>query len=86
MAQNPAPPLTLLRAMLMESEINHPLKGHTMKNSVELNEHLKMVFTELMTEQNKPVKKRNYFYIKLLEQELGFELACILQDKGRHFT
>jgi hypothetical protein len=57
-----------------------------MKNSIELNEHLKMVFTELMVEQNKPVKKRNYFYIKLLEQELGFELACILQDKGRHFT
>ena len=57
-----------------------------MKNSIELNEHLKMVFTELMAEQNKPAKRRNYFYIKLLEQELGFELACILQDKGRHFT
>ncbi len=44
-----------------------------------------MVYRELQTEQNKPVKKRNYFYIKLLEQELGFELACVIQDKGRHF-
>jgi hypothetical protein len=55
-------------------------------NAIELNEHMKMVFTELMAEQNKPSKKRNYFYVKLLEQELGFELSCVLQDKGRHFT
>jgi len=54
-----------------------------MKNQIEMNEHLKMVFTELMAEQNKPAKRRNYFYIKLLEQELGFELSCVLQEKGR---
>jgi len=57
-----------------------------MKSEITLNEHLKMVYRELQMEQNKPTKKRNYFYIKLLEQELGFELACVLQDKGRHFT
>lgn len=55
-------------------------------NVIELNEHMKMVLAELQKEQNKPSKKRNYFYVKLLEQELGFELSCVLQDKGRHFT
>ncbi len=56
-----------------------------MKHEIELNEHLKMVYRELINEQSKPVKQRNYFYIKLLEQELGFELACVIQEKGRHF-
>ena len=55
-------------------------------NTIELNEHMKMVLAELQKEQSKPTKKRNYFYVKLLEQELGFELSCVLQDKGRHFT
>jgi len=52
---------------------------------IELNEHMKMVFTELQKERSKPIKQRNYFYIKLMEQELGFEMACVLQDQGRQF-
>jgi hypothetical protein len=54
-------------------------------NTIELNEHMKMVFTELQKERSKPVKQRNYFYIKLMEQELGFEMACVLQEQGRQF-
>ncbi len=52
---------------------------------IELNEHMKMVFTELQKERSKPIKQRNYFYIKLMEQELGFEMACVLQEQGRQF-
>jgi len=57
-----------------------------MRNQIELNEHMIQIIAELQVEQSKPAKRRNYFYIKLLEQELGFELACVLLDKGRHFT
>ena len=56
-----------------------------MKHEIILNEYLKMVYRELQNEQSKPVKKRNYFYIKLLEQELDVELACVIQEKDRHF-
>jgi len=56
------------------------------QNPIELNEHMIQIIAELQVEQSKPAKRRNYFYIKLLEQELGFELACVLLDKGRHFT
>jgi len=52
---------------------------------ITLNEHMKSVLKELQKERNKPVKRRDYFYIRLLEQELGFELACVIQDQGRHF-
>ena len=52
---------------------------------IELNEHMKMVFTELQKEENKPAKRRDYFYIRLLHQELGFEMACVLREQGRHF-
>jgi len=56
-----------------------------MKNPIEVNEHMKQIIAELQIEQSKPAKRRNYFYMKLLEQELGFELACVIQGKGRHF-
>ncbi|PHS12256.1 MAG: hypothetical protein COA86_18655 [Kangiella sp.] len=54
-------------------------------NLIELTEHMKMLYSELQKERGKPVKIRNYLYIKLLEQELGFELASELQEQNRHF-
>jgi len=42
------------------------------QNPIELNEHMIQIIAELQVEQSKPAKRRNYFYIKLLEQELGF--------------
>jgi len=50
-------------------------------NTIKLNEHMKMVLAELQKEQNKPAKRRDYFYIKLLREELGFEMECILNER-----
>ncbi|MCF6193135.1 MAG: hypothetical protein L3J46_02245 [Kangiellaceae bacterium] len=50
------------------------------KDIIELNDHMKMVFKEIEKEYNKPAKQRDYFYIKLLHEELGFEMTCVLRE------
>ncbi len=54
-------------------------------NFIQLTEHMKVLYSELQKQRKQPIKTRDYRYIKLLEQELGFELACELQEQNRHF-
>jgi hypothetical protein len=54
-------------------------------NVIQLTEPMKVLYSELQKQRKQPIKTRDYLYIKLLEQELGCELASELQVQSRHF-